>query len=270
LEDFYRRNHAKTLFFFSFKGIAWDFIEFPDNKDVLELIDQKTTGILSVLTDTCRTPRGTDKLFVDAMYKQCDKHVRFLGTALHKGKGQFIINHYAGPVMYDTESFVEKNKDETPRGTSTLLESSSKQFVQLLGKITGGDSEEAPAANSRNTKKRPTVGGQFSSQLTDLLNRVDKSSPHYVRCLKPNQSLKADQFDHAMIADQLRYAGVLEAIRVSRIGYSQRYSHKNFIERYGFIAIKEVKAGNDNTKVDILVDIAAKKIWENQNPNTAP
>ena len=249
-------------------GIAWEFIEFPDNKEVIELIDKKGTGILSILTDQCRTPRGTDRTFIDAIYKQCDKHERFLGKALDQGKGRFIVSHYAGAVMYDSAGFVEKNKDETPRGASALLESSSKEFVQLLGKITAGDDDETTATSVR-SKKRPTVGGQFTSQLTDLRRRIDLTAPHYVRCLKPNQSLRPNEFDKAMIADQLRYAGVLEAIRVSRVGYSQRYSHSSFVDRYRFVAIDEVKAANDNTRVDVLVYEGAKQIWAIQNPGEA-
>ena len=250
-------------------GIAWDFIEFPDNKDVIDLIEKKGTGLLSLLTDTCRTPRGTDKMYVDAIYKRCDKNDRFPGKPLHKGKGQFIINHYAGAVLYDSEGFVEKNKDETPRGASTLLESSSKGFVQLLGKITRGDEGEAPASGAR-SKKRPTVGSQFSSQLTDLRKRIDQTAPHYVRCLKPNQSLKPSEFEHSIIADQLRYAGVLEAIRVSRVGYSQRYSHSAFVERYRFIALDAVHKADDNHKVAVLVDEIAKQIWAALNPDAGP
>jgi myosin-5 len=250
------------------KGIAWDFVEFPDNHEVLELIDKKGTGILAILTDQCRQPRTTDSTFLDALYKTCGKHERFITSALHKGRGQFIIAHYAGAVAYDSESFLEKNKDETPRGASALLESSSKSLVQLLGKITLGD--DAAAKGGRSSKKRPTVGSQFSMQLTELRCRIDQTQPHYIRCLKPNQSLLPEDFDNAMVADQLRYAGVLEAIRVSRVGYSQRYSHTNFLERYSFIAPDAVKLARDDRKVDILVDQIAKKVWEQLNPSKCP
>jgi myosin-5 len=205
------------------------------------------------------------------IYKQCDKNDRFPGKALHKGKGQFIINHYAGAVLYDSEGFVEKNKDETPRGASALLESSSKEFVQLLGKIARDDEGDAPAkAAPARAKKRPTVGSQFSSQLADLRNRIDQTAPHYVRCLKPNQSLKPSEFESAMIADQLRYAGVLEAIRVSRVGYSQRYSHSAFFERYRFIALDAVHDADDNHKIAVLVDAISNEIWAALNPGVGP
>jgi myosin heavy subunit len=249
---------------------VWDFIKFPDNIDVIDLIDKSHVGILSILTEQCRTPHGTDKTFIDAIYKQCGKSERFLGRPLHQGKMQFIVSHYAGPVLYDGKDFVEKNKEEVPRGASALLESSNKGFVRLLGKITMGSMDAGPtsATNGRTkAKKRPTVASQFSSQLTDLRNRIEKTNPHYVRCLKPNQSLKPNEFDSAMIADQLRYAGVLEAIRVSRVGYSQRYTKKHFLDRYRFIAPDEVRQrGDDHSKINAVELELTKKIWKLQHP----
>jgi myosin-5 len=87
---------------------------------------------------------------------------------------------------------------------SALLESSTKDFVQLLGKISSGN-DSAAKPGARSSKKRPTLGSQFSSQLTDLRNRIDQTKPHYIRCLKPNQSLQPDDFECAMIG-KLHYS----------------------------------------------------------------
>lgn len=222
--------------------------------------------MLSILTDQCRQPRTTDSTFLDTLYQICGKHDRFIVSALHKGKGQFIIAHYAGAVAYDSANFLQKNKDETPRGASALLESSSKPFVQLLGKITLGTDALSPSSQSRPSNKRKTVGSQFSMQLTELRQRIDKTKPHYIRCLKPNQSLRPDDFENAMVADQLRYAGVLEAIRVSRAGYSQRYSHAAFLGRYKIIARDNLKTAGDDKKLDILLEEIVKKVCEEENP----
>jgi myosin-5 len=75
-----------------------------------------------------------------------------------------------------------------------------------------------------------------------------------------------NDFENAMVADQLRYAGVLEAIRVSRVGYSQRYSHSSFLDRYRFIAFQAVKAAANDKKIDVLVYEIAQKIWQDENP----
>ena len=77
-----------------------------------------------------------------------------------------------------------------------------------------------------------SVGNQFYHQLQELRKRIDSTTPHYIRCLKPNNDLVPDRFEPHIIADQLRCAGVLEAIRVSRIGFPHRFSHSDFLERY--------------------------------------
>lgn len=245
------------------EGIAWEFIEFPDNQEVIDLIDKRGEGIIQILTDQCRTTRGSDKSFAEAIYSRCAKHPRFHAPALVKGKKQFVVDHYAGPVTYKYEGFVEKNKDEVPRGASTLLEGSTIGFVNLLGQIGATPTN----ATTGRASKRPTAGGQFTRQLSELRKRIDYTSPHYIRCLKPNQSLRANAFDKAMVADQLRYAGVLEAIRVSRVGYSQRYTHQTFLHRYRFIALAELETASD--KLDTLVKVIARKIFESENPNAA-
>lgn len=246
------------------EGIEWDIIEFPDNQDVIDLIERKGEGIIPLLTDQCRTNRGNDKSFLEAACKFSDPN-RFVSNPLQKATGQFIIHHYAGPVLYNSDGFVEKNKDEIPRATSVLLQSSSNQFVQLLGKIISPSIGDRPA-------KRPTIGSQFASQLSELRKRIEETSPHYVRCLKPNQDLLPDKFNKAMVADQLRYAGVLEAIRVSRSGYSQRYSYDAFVDRYRFIALEELKktAKDASASVNVLVEKVATLMWQTVNPNAAP
>jgi myosin-5 len=246
------------------EGITWEFIEFPDNQDVLDLIDQKRSGILSVLTDQCLAPRGNDNLFADTVYKTCGELNRFTANDLQRGHKQFTILHYAGHVTYDTEGFVEKNKDEIPRGASRLLQSSKKEFVQLLGTIVADPIAASDSlTSSGRAKKRPTVASQIKTQLDELRGRIDLTIPHYIRCLKPNQSLQPNEFDKGVIANQLRNAGVLEAIRVSRVGYSQRFEHTVFLERYRMIAV------NSADSVDALANAIAKMIWSNENPKAA-
>lgn len=241
--------------------ITWEFIEFPDNQDVLDLIDQKLVGILSILTDQCRAPRGTDSSFAEAMYKTCGNLNRFQANDLQRGHRQFSILHYAGPVTYETEGFVEKNKDEIPRGASQLLQSSKKEFVRLLGKMTAGPIDPSDSfTSSLRSKKRPTVASQFKAQLVELRGRIDLTIPHYIRCLMPNQSLQPNEFDKGIIADQLRNAGVLEAIRVSRVGYSQRFAHEVFLQRYRVIAVGHADS------VAGLANAIAKMIWSKDNP----
>ena len=234
------------------EGIQWNFISFPDNQDVLDLIDKKRSGILSILDEQSFLTQCTDQSFAQSVYQKCTggRGRPFVASTRQMARGAFSVKHYAGPVEYDSVGFIEKNKDELPKGIDDLLRSSENKFLQHLETVLNCDrtddkaleNKSTPRFNSKQSSlKRITVGGQFSSQLLDLRKRIDTTSPHYIRCLKPNDALEPDHFDSAVIADQLRCAGILEAVRVSRVGYPQRYLHKTFVQRYQVLAMKELQ-----------------------------
>ena len=160
---------------------------------------------------------------------------------------------------------MEKNRDELPREASELLLSSSSSFVKELASIISKISEPEPTKSARGGKKKAiTVGGHFAKQLQELRAKIDLTSPHYVRCIKPNGLLIPDNFDPLMIVEQLRCAGVVEAIRVSRVGYPQRYNHSQFVSRYRTLGLREMKKAAKSSRkikpVVALVDAIAKKM----------
>jgi myosin-5 len=247
------------------EGIEWSFISFPDNQEVLDLIEKKHDGMLSILDEQCRLQTSTEDSLCRAIYHKCQNHSRFSATNTQKAQLQFSIDHYAGLVTYDSYGFLEKNKDELPKETTELLMSSSFDFLASLGEIlnrngvgspSNGNRAPSPTPSAASTNswrggpspnkkqlnkgssslKRESVGSQFSRQLRELRTRIDNTTPHYVRCLKPNDDLIPHRFDPQIIADQLRCAGVLEAIRVSRVGFPHRYFHEYFLQRYGILA----------------------------------
>ena len=254
------------------EGIKWSFISFPDNQDALDLIWKKGFGILNILDDQCRAPGTTDKTFANDIYQKLTGKPRFEANFRQVGARQFGVFHYAGLVEYDTDGFVEKNKDELPREATDLLLSSSSEFVkQLAGIISSSAAPEPPKGARAGPKKSVTVGGHFSKQLAELRGKIDLTSPHYVRCLKPNGALVPDHFDPLMIVQQLRCAGVVEAVRVSRVGYPQRYNHAQFVTRYRNLGLREMaKAAKLSRKVKpvvTLVDVIAKKMVEMDSPS---
>lgn len=245
------------------EGIQWSYVEFPDNQDVLDLISKKATGILSILDDQCKAPGTTDKTFINDLYQKVSRHKRFQADYRQVGARKFAIVHYAGSVEYDSEGFVEKNRDELPKEATELLLSSSNSFVKNLAEIISGVSEPKSSSTPRaKSKSKSTVGGQFSRQLQELRQKIDLTSPHYIRCLKPNDELEPENFNPLVVADQLRCAGVIEAVRVSRLGYPQRYTHSKFIQRYRILGLKALKAGNKRKPVESLVNVIVEKIVE--------
>nr|BAF80876.1 myosin-like protein [Saccharina japonica] len=91
--------------------IEWNFIEFPDNKDCIELIDKKPNGIIPTLDEQCLLGKSTDDRFAREMYKKCEGHDRFQLAPKMRVEHKICVRHYAGKVVYSTEGIVEKNRD---------------------------------------------------------------------------------------------------------------------------------------------------------------
>jgi len=246
------------------EGIEFSFIEFPDNQDVLDLIEKKHEGIISILNEQSFLQRCTHISFSSALYEKCSDHPRFSATSSQRISGNFSIEHYAGIVEYSTSSFLEKNKDELPKEAAELLKSSSMEFMVSLGGLLGvqGESKRKTKTGkmmrSGNSLVKESVGSQFSAQLHSLRAKIENTNPHYVRCLKPNDQLIPGNFVPSIVADQLRYAGVLEAIRVTRVGFPHRFFHSEFLVRYGIltrsILLGYLKRGYDDRDLcEILV-----------------
>ena len=231
------------------EGIEWSFIEFPENQDVIDLIDKRGSGILCILDDQCRAPGTSDRSFALDIYNKCKNQTRFSANRKQTAVLQFCVNHYAGPVEYTTNGFVEKNRDELPKEATELLQNSFNPFIRLLSTIMKNSSAERNSSSNSASFGRTTVGGQFRRQLKLLREKIDIMSPHYVRCLKPNDELVADHYDRAAVAEQLRCGGILEAVRVARAGYSNHYSHDEFLRRYRCLGWDALKAPNPQDQI---------------------
>lgn len=243
--------------------IEWSFIQFPDNKDCLELIEHKIHGIFSMLDDECRLPKASDEKFASRMYKEYAANGRFGATAAQKRSGKFSVNHYAGSVEYTVVTFVEKNKDELPKEANNLLQSSSNQLLKtffrpaISAAAIDVDTAVIPAAKRKSLgAPKPaaaavvqSVGTQFKDQLNNLMSTIYATAPHYIRCLKPNDQNVADNFTRLRITEQLRYGGVLEAVRVARSGFPVRLAHEEFYRRYKMIVHARIGAKPSNYKV---------------------
>jgi myosin V len=64
------------------------------------------------------------------------------------------------------------------------------------------------------------------------MTNVSLTTPHYVRCIKPNPLNRCDNFDSSLVSTQLKCCGVIEAVRVSRAGFPNRFRMSEFMERY--------------------------------------
>ncbi|XP_010432598.2 PREDICTED: myosin-15-like [Camelina sativa] len=216
--------------------INWSYIEFIDNQDVLDLIEKKPIGVIALLDEACMFPRLTHESFSMKLFQNFKCHPR-----LEKAKfseTDFTLSHYAGKVTYQTEAFLDKNRDYTIVEHCNLLSSSKCPFVARLF-------PPAPEDSARSSYKFSSVSSRFKQQLQALMETLSKTEPHYVRCVKPNSLNKPQKFESLSVLHQLRCGGVLEAVRISLAGYPTRRNYSDFVDRFGLLAPEFMDESND-------------------------
>ncbi|EEC74242.1 hypothetical protein OsI_09444 [Oryza sativa Indica Group] len=241
--------------------INWSYIEFIDNQDVLDLIEKKPGGIIALLDEACMLPRSTHETFAQKLYQTFKNNKRFTKPKL--SRSDFTICHYAGDVTYQTELFLDKNKDYVVAEHQALLSASQCSFVSGLFPLLSEDSSKS--------SKFSSIGSRFKQQLQSLLETLSATEPHYIRCVKPNNILKPSIFENQNVLQQLRCGGVMEAIRISCAGYPTRRTFYEFIDRFGILAPDVLSGSSDEIaavrrlleKVDLqgYQCLASQKRW---------
>uniref|UniRef100_A0A3Q3BD28 Myosin VAa n=1 Tax=Kryptolebias marmoratus TaxID=37003 RepID=A0A3Q3BD28_KRYMA len=227
--------------------IPWTLIDFYDNQPCINLIEAKM-GILDLLDEECKMPKGSDDSWAQKLY---NTHLKTccLFEKPRMSNRAFIIQHFADKVEYQCDGFLEKNKDTVNEEQINVLKASKFHLLMELfqdeekatsptGQApgTGGRTrlsikpDKSRETSSKEHKK--TVGCQFRNSLQMLMETLNATTPHYVRCIKPNDFKLAFSFDPKRAVQQLRACGVLETIRISAAGFPSRWTYQEFFSRY--------------------------------------
>ncbi|XP_059923619.1 unconventional myosin-If [Gadus macrocephalus] len=212
------------------EGIKWTPIEYFNNKVVCDLIENKLNppGIMSVLDDVCATMHakgeGADLTLLQKLQGQVGTHEHF-----NSWNSGFIIHHYAGKVSYDINGFCERNRDVLFMDLIELMQSSEHDFIRSL----------FPDNLSAEKKGRPTTAStKIKKQANDLVNTLMKCTPHYIRCIKPNETKRPKDWEESRVKHQVEYLGLRENIRVRRAGFAYRRAFNKFLQRYAILTVE--------------------------------
>ncbi|RXK42233.1 hypothetical protein M231_00591 [Tremella mesenterica] len=228
--------------------IKWQFIDFADNQACIDVIEGKM-GILTLLDEESRLPAGADASFANKLHQQLSKpEHKEVFKKPRFNQNAFTIAHYAHDVVYDVDGFIDKNRDTVPDEHLALLQESSNEFLREVldaalsaaniskangdAKTATGGSAIAPGKKGGAAARKPTLGSIFKHSLTSLMETINNTNVHYIRCIKPNEMKKAWVLDPQQVLSQLRACGVLETIRISCAGYPSRWTFAEFAERY--------------------------------------
>lgn len=233
-------------------GIDWAKVEFEDNQDCLNLFEKKPLGLLSLLDEESTFPNGTDMTLANKLKKHLVSNSCFRGD---RGKA-FTVCHYAGEVTYDTAGFLEKNRDLLHFDSIQLLSSCQSHLPQVFASNLQAQCEKpvvgALYKSGGADSQKLSVATKFKGQLFLLMKRLESTTPHFIRCIKPNNLQSPGLYEQELVLQQLRCCGVLEVVRISRSGFPTRMSHQKFARRYGFLLLDNI-ASQDPLSVSVAI-----------------
>ncbi|KAB1266478.1 Unconventional myosin-XV [Camelus dromedarius] len=232
--------------------IDWREIAFADNQPCINLISLKPYGILRILDDQCCFPQATDHTFL----QKCHYHhgTNPLYSKPKMPLPEFTIKHYAGKV----HKFLDKNHDQVRQDVLDLFVRSRTRVVAHLFSSHAPQAVPQRLGQSSSVSrlyKAHTVAAKFQQSLLDLVEKMERCNPLFVRCLKPNHKkvrdgggswesqilfprlcglgrLEPGLFEPDVVMAQLRYSGVLDTVRIRKEGFPVRLPFQVFIDRY--------------------------------------
>uniref|UniRef100_A0A3Q3KRB3 Myosin VC n=1 Tax=Mastacembelus armatus TaxID=205130 RepID=A0A3Q3KRB3_9TELE len=233
------------------EDIPWTLIDFYDNQPVIDLIEAKM-GILDLLDEECLFPQGTDQSWLQKLYSYLDANHLFEKPRL--SSQAFVVQHFADKVEYQCKGFLEKNRDTLYEELVDILRDSKFPFLvnffreEAQRTVMGKGVKVKPArprVKPANKQLRTSVGEKFRSSLSLLMETLNATTPHYVRCIKPNDEKLPFEYDSRRVVQQLRACGVLETIRISAQSYPSRWTYIEFYSRYSILMSHQEADLND-------------------------
>jgi hypothetical protein len=225
------------------EGIVWPGVEWEDNSEVIDVISGKApSSIFNSLTEHSRLPNSSDQAMTEGLLtanrksKVIDAPKLSSGTGRNKGnrltqKEAFVVNHFAGEVVYRTEGWLSKNTDNLHEDLSLCMSSASSLLLSqlfqqgsLVNAIGGG--------RSGGSRRAGFVADKYARQLEILMLTLRATHSHFVRCIKPNHEQLPNLFNPELVLQQLLNSGMVDAVRLLSAGYPTRVSFEQLERQF--------------------------------------
>jgi myosin heavy subunit len=219
------QNHYNTYIFerdleeCRSEGIDMSMVAFPDNAPCIHMVSGKG-GIFALLDEECSLGKGTDDSFLEKLSVAHQGNPFFQRKILQKSS--FTVIHYAGDVTYEVSGFLDKNRDTIKDAFKVIVSQSTNSLVsQLLD----------PSAEA----KKMTVASFFKTQLKELMEVLNSTNPHWIRCIKPHPAKKPLMWHGPNVMSQLSSSGVLGTVKIRKAGFPVRLKVGDFLAKFNVL-----------------------------------
>ena len=257
------------------ESIPLENIEFVNNKHICDLLLRRPGGIFSLLDEESSFPRADDETFLEKIKTHCKNSEdvlkfprgrdlnftirHFAGDVeyscqdiLEKNRDTLSDNivqlletcdHYLIRELF-TKTSLTRIGNVQIKSKYLNCPKRSHSVKRTWGRSTNRTHSVRRPMQNKSSKvggsfviggPPPTVGLMFRNSLCDLMEKMLSCTPHFIRCIKPNQRSFPGEVEQNFIERQLRSTGVLETVRIRQTGYSFRPDFSTFLRNYGHL-----------------------------------
>ncbi|EKX74322.1 myosin B, putative [Theileria equi strain WA] len=229
------------------EGIDHSCIVFTDNSNILQIFDKPNQSIFSFLEEQCLIQTGSSEKFTQS----CKSKINNDNFLPSKGEQcSFTIVHTAATVTYNTEEFVVKNKHKLSQSILDLLINSKNHLVCECSK---------KIPNENGNMKGKFLGSLFQKSILSLMNCLETTDSHFVRCIKTNQEKIPNFYNFKGVYDQLISLSILESIQTIHRGFAYKALFSEFIKENELLS--SVSSSSQNSPEDLKANV--KSILDN-------
>eukprot|EP00922_Rhytidocystis_sp_ex-Travisia-forbesii_P048911 GHVS01072823.1.p1 GENE.GHVS01072823.1~~GHVS01072823.1.p1 ORF type:complete len:673 (-),score=82.08 GHVS01072823.1:358-2139(-) len=219
------------------EGVSTTDLVFTSNAQVIDALTNKKMSLMSALEDQCLAPGGNDEKFVATALSTLKGNTKVRAAKVGSNIN-FLVVHTIGEIQYSGENFLLKNKD--------VLRAELMEIVQASPNIVSKSLFDGIVLERGKLAKGQLIGSQFVNQLDSLMSLINTTEPHFVRCIKPNETKKPLDWSSTKALIQLHALSILEALQLRQLGYSYRRPFSEFLFQFRFVDM----GVSSNTKLD--------------------
>ncbi|KAI9504169.1 chitin synthase-domain-containing protein [Coemansia spiralis] len=282
-----------------------------DNTGCLDLFMKSGTGLLFIMDRFTKTSKkdkdrnsrsgreGDTKLV--KLFNEAHQDSAKSKTASEpwyikcKRQDEFSVRHYACPVNYSIDQFVDNNTDYLGVDFYTLFRGISASdspatinpFVarllddrviiveghpRLESAIINAQQSMMPlrapyTSQPRAQKKRKItcVVSQYQRALTQLISSLDETLPWFIYCINPNDQQEARAWEKEHVQRQLQSAGVVNIARAKNVEFTASLLHGDLVSRYNVAIKKYVRTKEKTSSIERCEALRRAMGWDDSD-----
>ncbi|XP_029650710.2 unconventional myosin-VIIa [Octopus sinensis] len=252
-----------------------------DNQLVVDLISHPVNGIFKLLNESVRESRSHIGVIINRIEATHSRNSCLSINSLSSAT-QFTIHHYAGRVTYDASTFIARNKNTISDDVVWIFSQENCAFgfgTHLFYQEIGDASVPGPqgklykilprAGIGRLSKHTNTLAEDFCLKLNEIIKKISITKPHFIYCLKSNDSSSYLTFETEVIRRQLQSLQIVTTANIIKTTPIHRIKYSLFNNLYKLL-LPKISTAADQSQEELCKNILEhlKEISRNFNLET--